>query len=332
MSRGILPFLVRRLLFLPFALFIVTLITFALGRYGPGDPVEVRAGSRADPLVVEQIREDLGLDDPFLVQYARYMTNLFQGDLGDSIARPGFTVSELIGPALWISIQLNLVVLLVVFSLGIPIGVLAALRRGTWADPTAVGFCLFFQSFPTVVAIPILLYVFVLQLGWLPTSGWDGLFEIYNPIPGVLYVPFIDSHLVIPVLVLSLPALAGIARLTRTSVLQVMEEDYVRTARAKGLSESTVVAGHVLRNALLPLTTVVGFAMVGIIEGALFVELLYGIPGIGRVSLEAVGARDYDVLMAITILGATAFIVINAIVDVLYTFIDPRVRLEGDQR
>jgi peptide/nickel transport system permease protein len=331
-SRGILPFLVRRLLFLPFALFIVTLVTFALGRYGPGDPVEVRAGSRADPVVVEQIREDLGLNDPFLVQYARYMANLFQGDLGDSIARPGFTVSELIGPALWISIQLNLVVLVIVFALGIPIGVFTALRRGTWADPAAVSTCLFFQSIPTVVAIPILLYVFVLQLGWLPTSGWDGLFEIYNPVPGVLYVPFIDSHLIIPVLVLSLPALAGIVRLTRTSVLQVLEEDYVRTARAKGLAEFTVVSGHVLRNALLPLTTVVGFALVGIIEGAFFVELLYGIPGIGQLSLQAVGARDYDVLMAITILGATTFIVINAIVDVAYTFIDPRVRLEGDLR
>jgi peptide/nickel transport system permease protein len=331
-SRGILPFLVRRLLFLPFALFVVTLITFALGRYGPGDPVEVRAGSRADPVVVEQIREDLGLNDPFLVQYARYMANLFQGDLGDSIARPGFTVSELIGPAFWISIQLNLVVLFIVFGLGIPIGVFTALRRGTWADPAAVSTCLFFQSIPTVVAIPILLYVFVLQLGWLPTSGWDGLFEVYNPIPGVLYVPFIDSHLVIPLLVLSLPVLAGIVRLTRTSVLLVLEEDYVRTARAKGLAEFTVVSGHVLRNALLPLTTVVGFALIGIIEGSLFVELLYGIPGIGRVSLEAVGARDYDVLMAVTIIGATVFIVINALVDVAYTFIDPRVRLESDQR
>jgi peptide/nickel transport system permease protein len=329
-SRGIAPFVARRLLFLPIALFFVTLITFALGRYGPGDPVEVRAGARADPEAVERVRDDLGLNDPFFVQYARYMGNLAQGDLGESLARPGFSVEELVFPALWISIQLNLAVLLVVFAVAVPVGMFAALKRGSWLDPAAISGFLFFQSIPTVVGVPILLYVLVLQLHLLPSSGWDGLFEVYNPVEGVVYVPFIDSHLIIPVLVLSLPAMAGLARFVRTTILQVLDEDYVRTARAKGLTESTVISDHVLRNAMLPLTTVIGFALVGIIEGALFVELLYGIPGIGNVALDAVYARDYDVLMAITVIGASVFIVLNAVIDILYTFVDPRVRLDTD--
>ena len=333
MSRGILPFVVRRLLFLPVVLFAVSIVTFALGRYGPGDPVEVRAGARADPLVVEQIREDLGLNDPFLVQYGRYMGNLVQGDLGDSISKPGFTVAELVGPALWISIQLNLVALFIVFALGIPIGVLSALKRGTWVDPASISTFLFFQSIPVVVAIPILLYVFVLQLGWLPTSGWHGLFEVHNPIDGVLYIPFIDFHLVIPVLVLSIPGVAGLARLMRATTLQALEEDYVRTARAKGLAEFSVISRHVARNALLPITTVIGFSLVGILEGAFFVEFLYGIPGVGQLAIDSVFARDYDVIMALTILVASAFVVMNVLIDIAYTFIDPRVRLEdaGDR-
>ncbi|MPZ22538.1 MAG: ABC transporter permease subunit [Dehalococcoidia bacterium] len=327
MASGIAPFVTRRLLFLPLALVLVSLFTFAIGRYGPGDPVEVRAGPRADPEAVERIREDLGLDDPFVIQYGRYMGDLLQGDLGDSLAQPGFTVSELVLPALWRSAQLNVVALVIVFGLGIPVGVFAALKRGTWIDPTVVSFFLFFQSVPVVVAIPVLLYVFTLQLGWLPSGGWDGLFEIYNPIPGVLYIPFFNSHLVIPALVLSLPGVAGLARLVRTTTLQVLEDDYVRTARAKGLDELTVVTRHVLRNALLPVTTVVGLAMVGILEGALFTEYLYGIPGVGRVAIEAVYARDYDVIMALTIIGASAFIVVNVLIDIAYTFVDPRVRL-----
>lgn len=328
MSSGLAPFLVRRLLFLPIVIFFVSLITFALGRFGPGDPVEVRAGARADPVVVEQIREDLGLNDPFFVQYGRYMGNLLQGDFGESYAKPGFSVQELVGPALLKSMQLNVVALVIVFSLGIPLGVLAALKRGTWVDPAAISSFLFFQSIPVVVAVPVLLYIFVLKLGLLPTAGWDGVFEIYNPVPGVLYIPFFDSHIVIPALVLSLPGVAGLARLVRATTLQVMEEDYVRTARAKGLSEFDVVWRHVVRNSLLPVTTVIGFALVGILEGAFFVEFLYGIPGVGQLAIESVFARDYDVIMALTILVASAFVTMNVLIDIAYTFVDPRVRLD----
>jgi peptide/nickel transport system permease protein len=333
LPTGIVPFLVRRLLFLPVVILFVSMFTFALGRYGPGDPVEVRAGPRADPVVVEQIREDLGLNDPFLVQYARYMGNLLQGDFGDSLAQPGFTVAELVLPALWRTIQLNVAVLLVIFTIGIPVGILAALKRGTFVDPLAISFFLFFQSIPVVIAIPILLYVFTLELGILPVSGWHGLFEVHNPIEGVLYVPFIDSHIIIPVLVLAVPGIAGLARLVRVTMLQTLEEDYVRTARAKGLDEFRVVSGHVVRNSLLPVTTVIGFAMVGVLEGSFFVEYFYGIPGVGRLALESVFARDYEVIMALTILVATNFVIINALIDIAYTFIDPRVRLEdtGDR-
>ncbi|MEX2237416.1 MAG: ABC transporter permease, partial [Dehalococcoidia bacterium] len=213
MSGGVLPFVVKRLLLLPFVLFAVSIFTFALGRFGPGDPVEVRAGPRADPLVVEQIRDDLGLNDPFLVQYGRYMGNLAQGDLGESLSKPGFSVQELVFPALARTIQLNIVALVIVFSLGIPLGVFAALKRGTWVDPAAISLFLFFQSIPVVVAIPVMLYVFVLKLELLPAAGWDGIFEIYEPIPNVLFVPFFDSHIIIPAAVLSIPGVAGLARL-----------------------------------------------------------------------------------------------------------------------
>lgn len=305
------PFIARRLLWVPVILFVVSIATFALGRFGPGDPVQLRAGPRADDATIERIRDDLGLNDPFLVQYGRYMGDVLRGDFGESLAHPGTPVDELIFPKMWVSLQLGLVALVVTLGLGIPLGLMTALRQGTWMDPFSIGVFLAFQSIPVMVMIPLLQLAFVLQLSLLPSGGWDGL---------------LSEKIVLPVFAMSLPGVAGVGRLMRATTLGVLDEDYVRTARAKGLTEFTVVTRHVARNALLPMATVIGLSLVTILEGAFFTETLLGIPGIARLAVDAVFQRDYDVIMALTLIVATAFVVMNILIDVAYTVIDPRVR------
>lgn len=321
--QGILPFVVRRLMWAPFVLLAVSLATFALGRFGPGDPVEILQGQYHDPAVVERIRHERGLDDPFFVQYGRYMRDVLQGDLGTSVAPLGRPVEDIIFDKMWITIQYNVVALFIIFAIGIPVGIWAALRQGTWQDPLTIGFFLFFRSVPVLVTIPILQFIFALKLGWLPSGGWverDFLF---------LKIGILDKRIIMPILALSLPGIAAVARLMRAQTLEVLDEDFVRTARAKGLRELVVISRHVARNALLPMTTIVGFALVGLLGGSLFVETLFGIPGIGQFTWQAVGNRDYDVIMAVTLITATAFIVANLVTDITYGFIDPRVRLGG---
>jgi len=301
----------------------VSLATFALGRFGPGDPVEILQGQYHDPEVVERIRHERGLDDPFFVQYGRYMRDVLHGDLGTSVAPLGRPVEDIIFDKMWITIQYNLVALVIIFAIGIPVGIWAALRQGTWQDPLTIGFFLFFRSVPVLVTIPILQFIFALKLGWLPSGGWverDILF---------LKIGILDKRIIMPILALSLPGIAAVARLMRAQTLEVLDEDFVRTARAKGLREFVVISRHVARNALLPMTTIVGFALVGLLGGSLFVETLFGIPGIGQFTWQAVGNRDYDVIMAVTLITATAFIVANLVTDITYGFIDPRVRLGG---
>jgi len=321
--QGILPFVVRRLMWAPFVLLAVSLATFALGRFGPGDPVEILQGQYRNPEVVERIRHERGLDDPFFVQYGRYMWDVFHGDLGTSFRYLGEPVEDIIFDKMWITIQYNLVALVIIFAIGIPAGIWAALRQGTWQDPLTISVFLFFRSVPVLVTIPILQFIFAIKLGWLPSGGW-----VERDILG-LKIGIFDKRMIMPILALSLPGIAAVARLMRAQTLEVLDEDFVRTARAKGLREVVVVSRHVARNALLPMTTIVGFALVGLLGGSLFVETLFGIPGIGQFIWEAVFARDYDVIMAVTLITATAFIVANLVTDIAYGFIDPRVRLGG---
>ena len=321
--QGVLPFVVRRLLWAPFVLLAVSLATFALGRFGPGDPVEILQGQYNNPEVVERIRQQRGLDDPFFTQYGRYMWDALHGDLGTSVTYQGTPVRDIIFDKFWVTIQYNLIVLVIIFAIGIPVGIWAALRQGTWQDPFTISVFLFFQSIPVLVTIPILQFILAVKLGWLPSSGW-----VEKDIFG-LKVGIFDKRIIMPVLAMSLPGIAGIARLMRSQTLEVLDQDFVRTARAKGLQEFVVVTQHVARNALLPMTTMVGFALVSLLGGSLFVETLFGIPGIGQFIWKAVFNRDYDVIMAVTLIVATAFIVANLITDIAYSFIDPRVRLQG---
>jgi len=319
-------YVIRRLAWLPLILLTVSFITFCLARFGPGDPVLIAAGQIRDPVVLEQVRAERGLDKSIPEQYVRWLTSAVRGDFGESYLQRGFTVSELIFPRMWISAQLGLLALFFVFAIGIPLGLLAARAAGTWLDPAIIGTLLFLQAIPVLVLIPPLVWLFALQLGWLPVGGWDGVFAIWW-IADVIAVPIPNPHLYIPLIAFTLPGFVGVARLVRISALEVNGLDYVRTARAKGLSESAVQLKHVFPNSLLPLITVMGFALSSIIEGAFFVETLLGINGIGRLTFQAVTSRDYDIILATTVIFSSAFVIANLIAEITYGFVDPRVRL-----
>ena len=319
--QGLASYIIRRLLWAPVILLAVSLVTFALGRFGPGDPIEIIQGQYRDPEVRERIAEELGYNDSFFVQYWRYMKGAVQGDFGEALSPRGFQVKDVIFPRLWVTFQYNLLALVIIFAVGIPAGIWAALRQGTSGDPLTIGLLLFFTSIPVLVSIPILQWLFALKLGWLPSGGWE-VREFFGVEIGVL-----NKRILLPLIVLTLPGFAGVARYTRAQVLEVLDQDYVRTARAKGLKEFTVVSRHIARNALLPLATIMGFALVGLLGGSIFLETLLGIPGIGEYAFQAVSARDNNSIMAIVLITSTAFIAANLIVDITYGFIDPRIRL-----
>jgi ABC-type dipeptide/oligopeptide/nickel transport system permease component len=312
--EGLGGYVVRRLLFLPLTLLVVSFATFYITRWGPGDPVRVYAGSGyADPEALDRVRDKYGLDEPIIVQYGIWLENVVtDGDFGVSFRFPDRSIPEIIGPKIWVSIQLGFWAFWLTFLVGIPAGVYTALKQGSWRDPTLISFFLLFQSIPVLVAVPTLVLVFAAKLHWLPSGGFDGLFS---------------TSIIIPTIALGLPGIAGVARLARAATLGTLHEDYVRTARAKGLEETVVIQRHVARNSLVPvMTTVIGLSLVGLVEGAIITETLLGIPGIGRFIFESVGGRDYNVILAIVLLITTLFVLANLLVDLLLILIDPRIR------
>ena len=321
--QGLAGYVLRRLLWAPVILLAVSMVTFALGRLAPGDYLDVQAGPRANPETVERIRHELGLNDPVYVQYVRWLGDSLSGDLGQSVIYRGVDVEDVIFPRLWVTVQYNFLVLLLTFAIGIPVGTWAALKRGTLLDPLAIGTFLLFASVPVVVTIPILQWLLAVKFDLLPSGGWE-VRDLYGIELGIL-----SERVILPVLVLALPSVAGLARYVRAQVLEVMDQDYVRTARAKGLAEFTVVNSYVVRNALLPIITLLGFELAGLLGGSIFLETLLGIPGIGAYAFESIGSRDYDSIMAIVMVGASAFILANLLVDIAYGFIDPRIRLRA---
>ncbi len=294
---------------------IVSFVTFVLGFYGPGDPAEVRLGTRATPEAVERLREQLGLDRNFFVQYSSYVWDFVRGDLGDSYIFQGRSVRELVMPKVWISAQLGLAAMLISVGLGIPLGLITAYKHGTWLDTALVSLSLVFLSTPVFISAPFLILVFAVNLGLFPVSGWDGFFS---------------TSLIMPALVMGTPGIAGMTRLTRASAIDVVSQDYIRTARAKGLSEVTVQVRHVLRNALMPIVTILGLSLAGLVEGAFITETIFGIPGIGRLAVDSIFSRDYPVIVALVLIVATVFVLANLLVDLLYGFLDPRTRQSVD--
>lgn len=308
-------YIARRLLWVPFLLLITTFVTFALGRYGPGDPVEILMGQNFREEVAERLRAKYGLDDDIATQYIRYLGNVLQGDFGESYQYRGRSVTELLKDRIWVSAQLNFAALLISVTLGIAAGLFAALRQGTWWDSAMVTFTLVGQSLHVFLTIPIALLVFSLKLGWLPSHGWDGFFS---------------TSIILPALVLGIPGVAIVTRLTRAATLDVIGQDYIRTARAKGLPEQVVRLRHILRNALIPVVTTLGFSLAGLASGSFIVELYFGIPGVGLLTIESLFSRDYPIIMAVTLLGTTLFVLANLVVDLIYPMLDPRIRLGGD--
>ena len=307
-------YVIRRLAWLPVILVIVSFITFALGRFGPGDPVEVLMGQYADASVVDRIREQRGLNDNIFSQYGRYLTNVSQGDFGESFKYRGRTVSELLKKKMWVSAQLNLAALFLSISLGVPLGLFAALRQGTFWDTGTVAFTLLGQSIPVFLTAPVVLLVFALKLDILPTHGWGGLF---------------DARVILPAIVMGVPGIAIITRMTRASTLEVIGQDYIRTARSKGLSEFTIQRRHVLRNSMIPVVTMLGFSLAGIAFTSFIVERFFGIPGIGNLFIESIFARDFPIINAVIVIGTTMFVIANLLVDLIYPWLDPRIRLGG---
>jgi peptide/nickel transport system permease protein len=320
-------YVIRRLLWLPFVLLVVSFFTFAIARFGPGDPVSVAAGQIRDEEVLAQIRADRGLDGSIAEQYQRWLFDAVRGDFGESFQQRGFTVSEIIFPKMWVSAQLGLIALLIVFGLGIPLGLLAARLNGTWVDPFVIGTLLFLQAIPVLVVIPPLLWLFAVQFDILPVGGWDGLFDIWW-IGGVIAIPIPDPHLYIPLLAFTLPGFAGVARLTRLTALEVQQEDYIRTARAKGLPEHRVIFRHALGNALIPVITLLGLYLPFLLSGAVVTETIFAWPGMGRVTIGAIFSRDYPIVMATNLIAGVMVVGGNLIADILYGIVDPRIRYE----
>lgn len=304
-------YIARRLLWLPFLLFAVTLVTFALGRFGPGDPVVVMLGSRYTEERAKPLRHSLGLDRPFFVQYVDYMWGTLQGDLGESIRFRGRSVRELLGPKIWVSLQVNLAAMAVSLSIGLPVGFWIAHKQGTWMDPTIVAAFIVLMSIPIMVTIPFLMWTFCLKLSVVPCSGWGG---------------FWDLRMIIPAVSMGILGVAGLARLMRASTLDVMGQDFIRTAYAKGLSTFAVDTRHILKNAMIPIVTVLSFSLAGIFTTSFIVERIVGFPGVGNLLIDSIFNRDYPVIMAFTMIGSTGFVIANLLADLSYAFIDPRIR------
>lgn len=303
----------QRLLWFPVLLLAVSFITFALGFYGPGDPVQQRLGQHATPDAVARLTAELGLDRPFLVQYGDYVARAARGDLGESFPLfPGKPVSALIGRGLWVTVQINLASLLVAVLVGIPVGILAALFRNTILDYLLMAGAVAGLSFPIFALAPIAVWIVAVQLR-LVALGWDGLFS---------------AKAIMPVLLLAIGPAAVLARQTRASLIDVLGAEYVRMARAKGLSEWVVISRHAFRNALIPLITLLGLMLGSLVSGAFITETLFGIPGIGKLAVESFFARDYPVIMALTLLIAITYAATSLLVDLLYPLVDPRVRYD----
>ncbi len=305
-------YVVRRLFFSLFVLWGAVTIIFVVLRLVPGDPAYIMLGPDADQTQVDALRAQLGLDHSLIQQYATYLANVVHLDFGQSFRLNADSMSLVLQrvPA---TIQLASTALLLSLLIGLPMGVIAALRANSWVDRSISVFSLMGQSTPSFWLGIVLILVFARGLQVLPSAG-SGTW----------------SHLVLPTITLALPFLAILVRLTRSGLLEVVHEGYVQTARAKGLGEGIVILVHALRNALIPIVTVVGLQFGALLGGTVIVETVFAWPGVGRLLIDSIGRRDYGVVQASILLVATIFVCINLLVDLLYGFLDPRVRLAGD--
>ena len=296
---------------------VVALFVFLLLRLSPGDPAAVIAGDYATAEDVQKIREKLGLSEPIVVQFVTWLGSLIQGDLGTSIFS-NKPVTELIAQRLEPTLMLALTTIIFSILVAVPLGTIAAFRAGSWIDRLVMLFSVGGFSVPVFVLGYILIYYFSITWRILPVQGYRSPFE-----DGML--PFIQ-HIILPTLTLSVIYIALLARMTRASVMEVLEEDYIRTARAKGLSEVKILMRHALRNAAVPIVTVIGIGIALLIGGVVVTESVYNIPGLGRLVLDAVLARDYPIIQGLILFFSLIYVLLNLIIDLTYTLFDPRIK------
>lgn len=304
-----LGYTMRRLLLAVFVLWGVATVVFVIVRMVPADPALLIAGDSATPEQLAALRKEMGLDLPLIVQYLQFLAHAIVGDFGDSY-RQGVPAMTLIGQVLPNTALLALLACLLALVISLPLGLLAALRAGRFTDRAVSVGSIVVQALPGFWVGVVLILVFSRVLQWLPSSG------LTSP-----------QSLILPTIVLALPFLAILTRLTRSGLLEVIGEGYINTARAKGLAERTVIFPHAIRNALIPIVTVVGLEFGTLLGGAVITETVFSFPGIGRLLVSAILARDYNVVQACVIVIAAIFVVINLVVDLLYAYLDPRVRL-----
>ncbi len=302
-------YVARRLALMGLLVAASSVIVFVVGRLAPGDPVQLLMGDLRDPALEARIRKELGLDRPLVEQYLRFAGKALRGDFGESYASPGRRVGQMIGQAFPVTLRLALVTVVVAVCLGVPLGVLSAVGRGSVSDAAARLLALAGMSVPNFVVAVGLILTLALGLGAVPVSGWGQ-----------------PRHYVLPVLALLIQPLAYIARMTRAGVLQVLGQDYVRTAYAKGLPPWRVLAGHVLPNAALSIITVTALALSYALTGALVVETIFRIPGMGQAAVGALFQRDYPMVQAVGLVYTVVFITTNLLADVGYALADPRIR------
>jgi oligopeptide transport system permease protein len=306
MSRG--TYVIRRiLLLLPTMLAIYTL-TFLLIHATPGGPWS-QGEKPVHPVVLKRLNEAYGLDDPLWKQYVTYLGNAVQGDFGPSFTQRSRTVTDIIAQTFPVSIALGMIAMAIALVIGVTLGSLGALKHNGLIDYVTSFVAIIGISTPSYVIVSLLVLIFASQLGWLPTGGWDGVFS---------------TKIFIPAFALSLYPAAVLARYTRSSMLDVLSADYVRTARAKGISERWVVIRHALRNALIPVLTVSGVILADVITGSFFVESVYSVPGLGRHFVSSITQRDYPVILGTVLLFGLVISVMNLVVDLLYPLLDPR--------
>ncbi|WP_298980576.1 ABC transporter permease [Caldilinea sp.] len=330
-------FILRRLGGLVFVLFGVSIMTFFLAQIVPADPVTAALGTNAREAQIEAYRRQLGLDQPVVVQYVRYMGRLLQGDLGASI-RTRRPVADDLRDFLPATVELTLAAMLVTILVGIPLGVIAALRRNTWIDAAARILALIGGAMPIFYVGLLLLGVFYRQLRWLPGPGrLDSTLQPPTTLTGLYTVDalltgnwpvFTDAlaHLVLPAITLGLYSTAVLLRMTRSSMLEMLGQDFVRTARAKGLSQRLVIGRHVFKNALPPILTILGVIFGSLLSGAVLTETIFNWPGIGRYATTSVTTLDYPAVMGVALVAAVIYPLVNTLVDIGYSVIDPRVR------
>jgi peptide/nickel transport system permease protein len=295
---------------------VVALVVFLLLRLTPGDPAAVLAGDNATPAQLEHIRTSLGLNEPLYIQFITWINKLLHGDLGVSLIS-NVPVLKMIGQRVEPSISLAVATIILSVLVAVPLGVIAAWKQGTWIDRFVMGLSVLGFSVPVFVIGYVLMQIFAIDHRWLPVQGYKSIFDGFGPF---------FQRLVLPTLSLSFIYVALIARMTRTSMLDVLGEDYVRTARAKGIGEIPVLFRHALRNAAVPVITVIGTGFALLISGVVVTESVFNIPGIGRLTVDAVLARDYPVIQAMILLTSLLYVTINLLIDVAYTLLDPRIR------